>query len=293
MAGNNSIRGDETITFTDNMSFDGTERGGKMTTDGQLWIGSTASRHVRLGTITGGTGVTITNGPGSISIGVSGSGIGAVTQFTGDSGGAQVPTGAGNFNLFGSGSITTVGTANTETFQLTGLTNHAVLVGAGTTTITKLTVGTNGQVLIGATAADPAFASLTSTGGTVTFTAGANTLNLEVAAGGFVWNDVTGSTQAMSIQNGYVTDRGAGVVYTLPATAAFGSVIKVVGKLGLTTITPNANQQILLGSSSGSVGVTGTFVATNVGDCISLVATTGGSSTIWRADSSVGNWTIN
>jgi hypothetical protein len=52
MAGNNSIRGDETITFTDNMSFDGTERGGKMTTNGQLWIGSSVSRHVKLGMLT-------------------------------------------------------------------------------------------------------------------------------------------------------------------------------------------------------------------------------------------------
>jgi len=51
MAGNNSTVGLETITFTDNMSFDGTERGGAMTTNGQLWIGATAARHVRLGSI--------------------------------------------------------------------------------------------------------------------------------------------------------------------------------------------------------------------------------------------------
>lgn len=57
MAGNNSVQGLETITFTDNMSFDGTERGGAMTTNGQLWIGSTAGRHVKLGSLTspGGT----------------------------------------------------------------------------------------------------------------------------------------------------------------------------------------------------------------------------------------------
>lgn len=52
MAGNNSTVGLETITFTDNMSFDGTERGGAMTTNGQLWIGSTAPRHVKLGSLT-------------------------------------------------------------------------------------------------------------------------------------------------------------------------------------------------------------------------------------------------
>ena len=66
----------------------------------------------------------------------------------------------------------------------TTLTNHGVLVGATTTAITQLAVGTNGQVLIGSTGADPAFATLTSTGGSITFTGGANTLNLEVAASG-------------------------------------------------------------------------------------------------------------
>jgi hypothetical protein len=58
MAGFNTITGDEAIMTADNCSFDGTDRGGKMTTNGQLWIGSTASNrapnagHVRLGSIT-------------------------------------------------------------------------------------------------------------------------------------------------------------------------------------------------------------------------------------------------
>ena len=52
MAGFSSVTGDEAIMFADNCSFDGTQRGGKMTTDGQLWVGSTASRHVKLGSIT-------------------------------------------------------------------------------------------------------------------------------------------------------------------------------------------------------------------------------------------------
>lgn len=69
MAGNNSVVGLETITFTDNMSFDGTERGGAMTTNGQLWIGSTPSRHVRLGNLTSSdNSLIITNGPGTIDL---------------------------------------------------------------------------------------------------------------------------------------------------------------------------------------------------------------------------------
>lgn len=98
MGGFNSIRGDETVGYADNFSFDGTERGGKMVADGQLWIGSTASRHVRLNTLTGGTGVTITNGSGSITIAVNGSVVGQT--ITGDTGGALSPTG-GNWNILG------------------------------------------------------------------------------------------------------------------------------------------------------------------------------------------------
>jgi len=443
MAGNNSIRGDETITFTDNMSFDGTERGGKMTTNGQLWIGSTASRHVKLGNITSPLGTltigysspnitievaggasavehltgdtggqlnpTANNfnifgsviGPGTSPLQVNGSGstlainiqrsqavaaaditkvglsnfdsssfavaatgfvtlstTGVLKTLTGNSGGAISPT-ANNINTLGTGSITIAGAGSTLTTQLTGLTNHAVQIGAGTATLTQLgptaTAGqvlqsagaaadpafstatypatttisqilyssaanvvsglatansatlvttstgvpvlsgtmTNGQMIIGSTGATPTAGTITSTGGTITVSAGAGTLNLEVVGGGFTWTDVTSATQAMSVENGYITDRGAGVVYTLPATAALGSEIIVMGKLGLTTITPNANQQILISSASGTVGVTGTAVGTNVGDCITLIATTSGASTVWRASSLVGNWTLN
>ncbi len=116
---------------------------------------------------------------------------------------------------------------------------------------------------------------------------------VSIAGSGMPWTDVTGATQLLVINNGYLTDRGAGVVYTLPATATIGDNIKIDGKLGFTTITPNANQQILMGANSGTVGATGTLVATNVGDCVSLRCTTSGASTIWRVESWVGNWTLN
>lgn len=61
MAGSSSITGLESIIFADNASFNGTERGGAMTLDGQLWIGSTALPHVRLGQIISPTG-TVTIG---------------------------------------------------------------------------------------------------------------------------------------------------------------------------------------------------------------------------------------
>lgn len=84
MAGFSNITGDESIMFADNCSFNGTERGGKMTTNGQLWIGSTASPHVRLGNITSPDGsLLITNGAGTIQLTAAG-GAAVVTKLSDD-----------------------------------------------------------------------------------------------------------------------------------------------------------------------------------------------------------------
>lgn len=112
MAGFSNITGDESIMYADNCSFDGTERGGKMTTNGQLWIGSTASPHVKVGnlTSTGGT-VTITNGSGTINLE---SGSSVPITFTEDSGVAHPSSGnlyvygLSGSKTFGSGSIVTI-----------------------------------------------------------------------------------------------------------------------------------------------------------------------------------------
>lgn len=120
---------------------------------------------------------------------------------------------------------------------------------------------------------------------------GAGNLSI-VPIGAVTWTSVTGATQTLATENGYITNRGAGVTYLLPATANLGDEIKVVGKLGLSTITQNANQQILISSSSSSIGVGGSIAGTNVGDCITLICITSGASTVWRAESVVGNWTV-
>lgn len=66
----------------------------------------------------------------------------------------------------------------------TSVTANAVVIGDTADQLTSTNVGTNGQVLIGATSAAPEFATLTSTGGTITFTTGANSLNLEAVSSG-------------------------------------------------------------------------------------------------------------
>lgn len=119
----------------------------------------------------------------------------AIDSFSTDVSGPVSPNGAGNVaftgatNIFSDGSV-----ANTMRLNLQG-TNHALYIGRGTNTASaNLAVGTNGQVLIAATGADPAFATLTSSDSSITFTPGANTLSLQVAGGTTVGKTITGNT---------------------------------------------------------------------------------------------------
>lgn len=169
---------------------------------------------------------------------VSTSGIFSET-LTGNSGGAVGPT-AGNINTLGTGSITVVGNPGTSTLttQLTGLTNHSVQVGAGTATLTQLSVGTNGQVLIGATAADPAFATLNSSDGSISFTTGANSLSLQVAGGTTVGKTITGNVGgALSPTAGNWNILGA-------STAAGSTPVQTSGSVSTLTVQVQKSQAI-------------------------------------------------
>lgn len=57
------------VMFANNVDFSaGFPVTGKVTADGQLLIGSTAAPNIRVGTLTAGTGISIINGAGSITI---------------------------------------------------------------------------------------------------------------------------------------------------------------------------------------------------------------------------------
>lgn len=68
--GTSSVTGGQTIIFADNVSFDGTPRGGAVTSDGQLLIGSSVAPYIRPATLTQGSNITITNGHGTITLDV-------------------------------------------------------------------------------------------------------------------------------------------------------------------------------------------------------------------------------
>lgn len=115
----------------------------------------------------------------------------------------------GLVSITGSGSLTTVGGANSLSVQLTGLTNHSVLVGAGTSTITSLSVGATGTVLAGSTGADPSFTATPSV--TSITLSGGNALSAYTEQ--TAWSPtIIGGTVAgagtYTAQNGYYTRIG-------------------------------------------------------------------------------------
>jgi len=175
------------------------------------------------------------------------------------------------------------------TFSGVTTTNHAVLVGAASNGITNLSVGSNGQVLVAATGADPAFATLTGTGG-ITFTTGANTLAINNTGGGLTWSVIT-ADQTASVNNGYFCNKGSLLTLTLPTTTAVGDVIAIVNINGaaFSKILSANPGTIHLGSSTATAN-TGSLTSTAVGDAIFLVAQT--TASVWWAYGVQGSWTI-
>lgn len=243
-----------------------------------------------------------------------------ITNPTGVTGSPNFEVNTANININTLGGIPlTVANGGTGA---TSLTANGVLLGNGTSAITPITAGTNGQLLIGATGAAPSFSTLTLSGG-LTQTPGANsltltappititgsgitvtgspvslggTVTLTVAAGGTPWVNVTGTTQAIATNTGYIANNAAQVVFTLPLTANLGDTFYITGNGSAGTagwqLKQNAGQQVFFGSTSTTAGTGGSLTSTNQLDSIRAVCVTAGTNTVWNIIGSIGNITV-
>jgi len=154
-------------------------------------------------------------------------------------------------------------------------TQYAVLVYGASGALSEVSgVGTSGQVL-------------TSNG------AGANpTWQAAGGGSGFTWNEETGTSATMSVDNGYIANNVSLVTLTLPTTAAVGSVVRVAGKgAGGWRIAQNAGETIYWDSNTATTtGATGSLDSSDQYDAVELVCIT--ANTDWVVLSSKGNITI-
>lgn len=162
----------------------------------------------------------------------------------------------------------------------TALTSHTVLIAEGNSPLHTTNIGTNGQLLIAATGMDPAFATLTSLGGSLSFSAGYNTLNIDVVGNASILNiqgnqgTATPNLNKLNIlgMGGIVTSgSGATVIESinLSNTTFFNPLPLTNGGTGRTILTTYG---VLIGEGSKSVNVTApgtngqTLIASSSGD---------------------------
>lgn len=111
------------------------------------------------------------------------------------------------------------------------------------------------------------------------------------AGSNFTYTDITGTSQAMVANNGYTANNIALVTFTLPATAAYGTIVSIIGKgSGLWTIVQAAGQTIHYGSSNTTTGVGGSLSSTLQYDVVTLLCTI--ADTDFTVISSIGNLAI-
>lgn len=105
------------------------------------------------------------------------------------------------------------------------------------------------------------------------------------------WNEITGTSSAMAVNNGYIANNGALVTLTLPSTAALGTRIRVAGLgAGGWKVAQNASQTIHFGSLDTTTGVGGSVASSNRYDALEMLCVA--ANTDWVVLSSQGNQTI-
>jgi hypothetical protein len=193
-------------------------------TNGQLLIGNSTGNTLTPATLTAGSGVTITNGSGAITVAFTGPGSGSVTSVDVSGGTTGLTTSGGP--ITSSGTVTLAGTlavANGGT-SLTTLTANNVILGNGTSAPTFVAPSTTGNVL-------------TSNGTTWASSA--------PAAGGITYTTTKTANYTASTNDGVLTNTTAGAfTVTLPASPSNGAqviVADVAGTWGTNNLTVGRN----------------------------------------------------
>jgi len=166
--------------------------------------------------------------------------------------------------------------------------------GSGNTVTLQLANGTAGQLLIGDTGGIPAWANLTSTGGTITITNGANTINIEAVGVGGIYITAldadTGTATPISQNIDYlgganITTSAAGSTLTID----LDNDVTIPGTLTISPLTTGVVQTNGGGLVSSSNGTDGQLLINATGGTASWanITSTGGTVTIANGSNTI------
>ncbi len=115
--------------------------------------------------------------------------------------------------------------------------------------------------------------------------------DVDPSPSGMMWEQVTGTSQAITVNRAYVPFNVALTTFTLPSTAVFGDQFMIEGYgSGGWTIAQNSGQSIIMGTNTSTVGVGGSVSSTMQNDNVLIVCIV--ANTIFKAVNWTGNLTV-
>jgi hypothetical protein len=191
-----------------------------------------------------------------------------------------------------SGGVSANPAFSTATYPST-TTVSELLYSSSANTVEGLATGNNG-VLITSSGGVPSFLANGTTGQVLTATTGSPPSWTTVGTA-LTWVDITSGSQAIAVNTGYITDNATTVTYSLPTTAAQGSIFEISCGTSAAATTPfsisqAAGQSIKFGNQTSTTGVGGSVASTLKYDSIKVLCVV--ANTTFVVLSSVGNFIV-
>jgi len=191
------------------------------------------------------------------------------------------------------------GTTTVKSLSISGTTGNIIIQNPNTGPSTFTTPNQTTDILLGASAYSAAGTLLYGAGAGIqptTLSAGTSgqflqtlgsTLQWVAIPPAVTWNAVAGTTQTMAVANGYANNNAGLTTFTLPTTAAFGSLVAVVGVgAGGWTIVYGTGASIIFGNTT-STTTTGSLASSQQRDVVYLLCVV--ANTTWQVTTSIGN----